>query len=42
MHDPETHEARTAVVTIPKRALWQTAEGRVVHGVVVRWEGGGG
>jgi hypothetical protein len=42
MHDPETHEARTAVVTTPKRTLWQTAEGRVVRGVVVRWEGGGG
>jgi hypothetical protein len=42
MHDPETHEARTAVVSIDKRQLWQTAEGRAVHGVVVRWDGGGG
>jgi hypothetical protein len=41
-HDPETHEARTAVVSINKRALWQTGEGRVVRGVTVRWEGGGG
>jgi ribosomal protein L35AE/L33A len=41
MHDPETKETRTAVVSIDKRALWQTAEGRVVRGVVVRWEGGG-
>jgi hypothetical protein len=40
MHDPETGEARTAVVTIPKRALWQTGEGRVVRGVVVRWREG--
>jgi hypothetical protein len=42
MHDPETHEARTAVLEIPKRQLWQTAEGRAVHGVVVRWRKGGG
>jgi hypothetical protein len=42
-HDTETGEARTAVVSIDKRGLWQTAEGRAVHGVVVRWrEGGGG
>jgi hypothetical protein len=42
MHDPETGEARTAVVSIDKRRLWQTAEGRVVRGVVVRWREGGG
>jgi hypothetical protein len=41
-HDTETGEARTATVTIDKWRLWQTAEGRAVHGVVVRWEGGAG
>jgi hypothetical protein len=42
MHDPETHETRTAVVAINKQTLFDTAEGMVVRGVTVRWEGGGG
>jgi hypothetical protein len=41
MVDSETGEVRTAVVTIPKHGLWQTADGRVVRGVVVRWKGAG-
>jgi hypothetical protein len=41
MHDPETKETRTAVVSINKQTLFDTAEGMVVRGVTVRWEGGG-
>jgi hypothetical protein len=39
MHDAETGERRTAVVTIPKGALWRTPSGRVVRGVTVTWKG---
>ena len=41
MHDAETGESRTAIVTLDKRRLWQTERG-AVHGVRVEWENGQG